>query len=52
MPYPFTRGVFICGEPIYVDREADAAGMEAARTVLEKTLNELTARADNFFSKG
>jgi lysophospholipid acyltransferase (LPLAT)-like uncharacterized protein len=52
VPYPFTRGVFICGEPIYVDREMDAAGMEAARAGLEQTLNELTARADNFFSKG
>ncbi len=52
MPYPFTRGVFICGEPMYVDAAADDAGMEAARVRLENTLNELTARADDFFSKG
>ncbi len=51
MPYPFTKGVFICGEPIYVDADADDARMEAARTGLESALNELTARAEGFFSK-
>lgn len=51
MPYPFTKGVFICGEPIYVDPRADAARMEAARVELENALNGLTARADGFFSK-
>lgn len=51
MPYPFTKGVFICGEPIYVDADADNTRMEAARLDLENALNELTARADDFFSK-
>lgn len=51
MPYPFSRGVFICGEPIRVESGADNGRMEEARAGLEKALNELTARADNFFAE-
>ncbi len=49
MPYPFSRGVFICGEPLYVDAKAGTAEMEEARARLEETLNALTQRADNYF---
>ncbi len=51
MPYPFTRGVFICGDPIYVDKQAGLPEMEMARAGLENSLNDLTARADGYFSK-
>ena len=43
---PFSRGVFIWGEPIRVARDADAAAQEAARLLLEERLNALTAEAD------
>lgn len=51
MPRPFTRGVFICGNPVYVARNADDDTMERTRLDLEKTLTELTERADTFFEK-
>ncbi len=50
LPYPFTRGVFICGEPISVAKDSDAGEMEEARKRLEDTLNGLTGRADRYFS--
>ena len=50
LPYPFTRGVFICGEPISVAKDAEADDMEAARSRLEDALNGLTERADRYFS--
>jgi lysophospholipid acyltransferase (LPLAT)-like uncharacterized protein len=43
---PFSRGIFIWGEPIRVARDADAAAMEAARLLLEERLNAITAEAD------
>lgn len=49
MPYPFSRGVFICGEPIHISADAGTEEMEEARTLLEKTLSDLTQRADNYF---
>jgi lysophospholipid acyltransferase (LPLAT)-like uncharacterized protein len=43
---PFSRGVFIWGEPISVAPDADAAAQEAARRQLETGLNAITAEAD------
>jgi lysophospholipid acyltransferase (LPLAT)-like uncharacterized protein len=51
MPYPFSRGVFICGEPIYVNKGAEPEEMEEARARLEATLTRLTREADGFFIK-
>jgi len=47
VPYPFSRGVFCWGAPIWVSREADDAGLETARQELETTLNRLTQQADH-----
>jgi lysophospholipid acyltransferase (LPLAT)-like uncharacterized protein len=49
LPYPFSKGVFIWGEPIVVDPNGDRAHLEERRTLLEKRLNELTERADHYF---
>lgn len=49
LPYPFSRGVFICAEPIRVDRDAGGAQMEEARKRLEDTLCRITAEADGYF---
>lgn len=46
LPLPFSRGVFLWGEPISVPRQADAAALEGARLELEEALNRLTAEAD------
>lgn len=43
---PFSRGVFVWAEPLYVARDADAHTMEQARQLLEDTLNRITAEAD------
>jgi len=46
LSFPFSRGVFIWGEPLSVPRDADAAALEAARRELEARLNAITAEAD------
>ena len=51
LPYPFSKGVFIWGEPIYVDPNGDRAHLEERRILLEKRLNELTERADHYFDE-
>jgi lysophospholipid acyltransferase (LPLAT)-like uncharacterized protein len=49
LPYPFSRGVFIWGEPIHVDPQGDRTHLEEKRRLLEKRLNELTEQADRYF---
>jgi lysophospholipid acyltransferase (LPLAT)-like uncharacterized protein len=51
LPYPFSKGVFVWGEPIYVDPHADRAHIEEKRRFLERRLNELTEQADRYFDK-
>jgi lysophospholipid acyltransferase (LPLAT)-like uncharacterized protein len=46
VPLPFSRGLFVYGDPIEVPREADETLMEEARLRVERALNELTERAD------
>ena len=43
---PFSRGVYLWGTPIYVDRDADEDALERARLELEDSLNALTEEAD------
>jgi lysophospholipid acyltransferase (LPLAT)-like uncharacterized protein len=52
LPYPFSKGVFIWGEPIVVDSKGDRSHLEERRALLEKRLNELTERADHYFDSG
>ena len=51
LPYPFSRGVFIWGEPIAVDAKADKVYLEEKRALLERRLNELTEKADRYFDR-
>lgn len=46
LPYPFSHGLFLWGEPIMVPRELDDLGLEAKRLELETTLNRMTAAAN------
>ena len=41
IPYSFSRGVFVWGEPIHVDPDGDRVHLEEKRLLLEKRLNEL-----------
>ena len=49
LPYPFSKGIFVWGEPIYVDRNADRKDLEEKRLFVEKRLNEITEEADRYF---
>lgn len=46
LPWPFSRGIFLWGEPIEVPRDADAASLEAARALIEARMNALTVEAE------
>ena len=46
IPGPFTRGVFVYGDPLVVGSSAGAAELEATRRLLETRLNDLTERAE------
>jgi len=43
---PFSRGIYVWGEPIEVPADADAAGIEAARLKLETELTRIGIEAD------
>jgi lysophospholipid acyltransferase (LPLAT)-like uncharacterized protein len=47
IPKPFSRGVFIVGEPIFV-HEDDSR--EAVRARIQEVLNEITERADTYWT--
>jgi len=51
LPYPFSKGVFIWGEPVYVDENAERALLEEKRILLENRLKELTEKADHYFER-
>ncbi len=46
IPLPFSRIVFVVGEPLQVPRHGSAAEVEALRLELERRLNQATAAAD------
>jgi lysophospholipid acyltransferase (LPLAT)-like uncharacterized protein len=46
VPRPFSRGLFVYGEPIRIVRDADDAEIERARVAVERALNDVTERAD------
>jgi lysophospholipid acyltransferase (LPLAT)-like uncharacterized protein len=46
LPMPLSHGVFVWGEPIVIDRDADDAACRAARQQIETALNGVTATAD------
>jgi hypothetical protein len=46
VPYPFARGIFLYGNPLWVSREADETSLETARLELQTVLNRLTDQAE------
>ena len=46
VPLPFSRGVFVWGEPVSLGRKATETEQEAARQAIEDRLNATTAKAD------
>ncbi len=51
LPYPFSRGVFVWGEPIWVGPKGDEIGIEEKRQLLETRLNQITDEADRHFCR-
>ncbi len=51
LPYPFSRGVFIWGEPVLVPKQMNGREFELKRLLLERRLREITDRADRYFEK-
>lgn len=50
MSYPFSKGVFICGDPVTVNRESTEEELEQKRLALQESLLNITERADSYFS--
>ena len=46
LPYPFSRGLFVCGEPLLVARDCDAGEQERLRSRLEAEIDRVTDEAD------
>ncbi len=51
LPYPFGRGLFLWGKPIWVSSAATAADLESKRIELEEALNRITAEADDAMAR-
>jgi len=46
LPLPFSRGIFLWGDPILVPKQLDKDGIESYRAMIEEKLNALTGEAD------
>ncbi len=46
LPFPFARGIFVWGDPVYVPKDADAAVIATKRQEIEAELNAITEQAD------
>ena len=46
VPRPFSKGLYLCAEPIVVPRDADRDEQERLRLVLEETLDRITDEVD------
>jgi lysophospholipid acyltransferase (LPLAT)-like uncharacterized protein len=51
IPLPFSRGVFVWGEPIWIDRSEGEEEMKQKAWLLERKLLEITELADRYFEK-
>lgn len=49
IPLPFSRGVFVYGEPIHI---ADGEDMDAALARVQAGMDEVQQRADSYFTPG
>jgi len=51
IPQPFSRAVILIGKPIYVPAGLSSGEIDLKNLELEKNLNQLTEKADNYFKK-
>lgn len=51
IPKPFTKGLFLCGEPIYISKDIDDENLENYSQMLEERLKNLNNLADELVKK-
>jgi lysophospholipid acyltransferase (LPLAT)-like uncharacterized protein len=51
LPFPFSRGVLVFGEPVLVPRSSVEGIFQEKRLLLERRLREATDRADHYFDR-
>jgi lysophospholipid acyltransferase (LPLAT)-like uncharacterized protein len=47
VPYPWSRGLYLWGAPIWIPRDSDEQALEKACLELETVLNRLTDQAED-----
>lgn len=52
IPFPFSRGVFVWGEPVWVDPKWDEGEAKEKALLLERRLREITELADRYVEGG
>jgi Uncharacterized protein conserved in bacteria len=51
VPLPFTRAIFVYGEPIYVPRELMPEQLEEYRLLVENRMNDLVEMSESRFDE-
>ncbi len=51
VPFPFSRGAIVWGQPIFVARDSDPAALEAARRAIEAGITSVLQEADALFGR-
>lgn len=49
--YPFSKGVFIWGEPVYVEDSSDKKYLKSVRVKIENELDKVTLMSDRYYSE-
>lgn len=52
LPYPFTKGVYVCGKPVYIPSDISKEDFSHWAEKLEKELLDVTALADKLAAEG
>ena len=50
LPLPFSKVVYLWGEPVFIPRELTEKELEEKRLLVEERLRQVTAEADSYFS--
>jgi lysophospholipid acyltransferase (LPLAT)-like uncharacterized protein len=51
VPFPFSKVVYLWGEPLWVPRDMDREGLEEKRRILQERLRSITEEADRIFKE-
>lgn len=51
IPKPFTKGLFLCGEPLYIPKDVDDKALDNYSQLLEERLKKLNKIADELVEK-